>query len=352
MLLEEVRAACWEGEILAGQAHIRCELVGEAPRKYELVVTLPDDEVLRTSASDLFECLYQLRRQHLDQRGVLLAVNGARLNAWPSGLLRDTGGGFDLYLFHLGYEDLLTVKTFDPAPIETIVSASEQRAFFEQWFTEPHTSSSWRPDGVTAISRQLLEAISWRFAAEVCRHAPSRLAIFETHPGGGLYDCLSIRDIESGEPLVEANRQGRVHFPATVGYDPIGWTEVIAPGGLGSAITRAIDLLGLPASVPASTPIALTYRLMADVVGYAAFSRGTIEWRSGYADSSQGSGPRFGFFAGFPQIARSPSPWHFAPQSEYGYWFLLVEGTPVAALDHARGVAWDLGGEAQVLAEV
>lgn len=63
---------------------------------------------------------------------------------------------------------------------------------------------------------QLLEAASWRLAAELLRRSPARLRLIETHPGGGQYDCLTLLDrahLGDGEAVgsLYLNRVGRAH---------------------------------------------------------------------------------------------------------------------------------------------
>ena len=41
------------------------------------------------------------------------------------------------------------------------------------------------------LSRQLLEAASWRVVAELVRRHPT-IRVIETHPGGDQYDCLQL----------------------------------------------------------------------------------------------------------------------------------------------------------------
>src|SRR5690242_11610742 len=88
-----IRAACWKGDELLGNALLSWDLGNDGPNLYDLRVTLPSGEAIRRQGPELFECLFQLRRLSLDPRDIKLAVNGARLNAWASGMLREQGGG-------------------------------------------------------------------------------------------------------------------------------------------------------------------------------------------------------------------------------------------------------------------
>ncbi len=82
---------------------------------------------------DLFSALRALRRV-LERDGWLLQVNAARVNAWPSQMALQAGGG-KVYLHSIGHparrEDL--VDAF--APLETGMAATvdAQKAYHDTW---------------------------------------------------------------------------------------------------------------------------------------------------------------------------------------------------------------------------
>ncbi|MGH8879900.1 MAG: hypothetical protein ACRD0P_21540 [Stackebrandtia sp.] len=84
---------------------------------------------------DLFAALAGLRRQ-LEAEGWRIAVQGARLDTYPSGMARDMGGGRRVYVLHMGRAaasgDL--VDTLDPvddaSPLATV---DEQERRFQTW---------------------------------------------------------------------------------------------------------------------------------------------------------------------------------------------------------------------------
>ncbi len=87
---------------------------------------------------------------------------------------------------------------------------------------------------VTSVQRSVLEAASWRLAAELCRRHPDRLRIYELHPGGGQYDCLSIAVAgESPRSLIQLNRNGSIHIEGrwdgrAPQVEPRSWTAYLA----------------------------------------------------------------------------------------------------------------------------
>jgi hypothetical protein len=86
---------------------------------------------------DMFEALVRLRRQ-LEPDGLMVAVQGARRDAYPSGMARDMGGGMQVYIMRPGLrgrrEDL--VKTLDDASPDQIATVDEQQESAEAWRAE------------------------------------------------------------------------------------------------------------------------------------------------------------------------------------------------------------------------
>jgi hypothetical protein len=97
-----------------------------------------DNRKLRAEASDLFDCLVKIRLD-LELEGAKILCNGARLDAFPSPMARDMGGGRKVYLLRMGEPAQLEnlVNTFDEAPIEKIASVAEQKKFYLDWLGPP-----------------------------------------------------------------------------------------------------------------------------------------------------------------------------------------------------------------------
>ena len=85
-------------------------------------------------ADDMFEALVEIRRQ-VEPKGWLLAIQGSRLNAYPSGMARDMGGGEKVYVLRPRQPALLTdlVDTLADTSIDDIATVDEQLKFFENW---------------------------------------------------------------------------------------------------------------------------------------------------------------------------------------------------------------------------
>jgi len=93
-----------------------------------------DDRRIRASGDDLFDCLCNVRTE-LEKDGAKVLCNGARTNAYPSGMAREMALGRRVYLLRMGQparpQDL--VNTFDEAPLEEIGSVAEQRKYYIDW---------------------------------------------------------------------------------------------------------------------------------------------------------------------------------------------------------------------------
>ncbi|MFF1902891.1 hypothetical protein [Kitasatospora sp. NPDC058218] len=100
---------------------------------WSVVITAPSGERFEGAGIDLFQAL-KAARLPLDERGILLCCNGARINAHPSGLTSSQGGDM-VYLNHrwrpAGRRDLRYV--FGPAPARKIATVAEQDRFWEEF---------------------------------------------------------------------------------------------------------------------------------------------------------------------------------------------------------------------------
>jgi hypothetical protein len=94
------------------------------------------DVTARGEARDLFAALAVARRD-LETRGVQLAINGARLNVWPSGMLRQAGYGRRAYVLAMPPEagQPSTVDIFEPAPEPAdLALVAEQNEWFQRYW--------------------------------------------------------------------------------------------------------------------------------------------------------------------------------------------------------------------------
>jgi hypothetical protein len=99
-------------------------------------VSSGEDVNARGEARDLFAALAAARRE-LEVRGVQLACNGARLNVWPSGMLRQAGYGRRAYVLTMPPAAVQpsTVDIFEPAPESSeLATVNEQHEWFRRYW--------------------------------------------------------------------------------------------------------------------------------------------------------------------------------------------------------------------------
>lgn len=83
---------------------------------------------------DIFGCLCELRK-FLEKEDWNILCNGARVDAYPSTMSRQMGGGQKLYLLKVGEQpkrnDLVNI--FDRAAPDKIGTVDEQRGYYNKW---------------------------------------------------------------------------------------------------------------------------------------------------------------------------------------------------------------------------
>ncbi len=111
-----------------GEEIVRCRLEIGDVSPWRLRLECGDDEY-SSEGLDLFESLTSLRLQ-LESGGLLLCVNGARADVYPSGMSRQMAGGRMAYQLargrRPGREDLVDI--FDAACCDWVVGVDEQLA--------------------------------------------------------------------------------------------------------------------------------------------------------------------------------------------------------------------------------
>jgi len=110
-------------------------LVLTKPAAHRISLALSDGSgrVWEALGGDVFDALMRLRLE-AERDSVQILCNGARRNAWSSGMQRDMGEGYSVYLLQAEKGARQPeVATLDPAPPDQVVSVAEQRAFFEEW---------------------------------------------------------------------------------------------------------------------------------------------------------------------------------------------------------------------------
>lgn len=121
--------------LVRGDEQVTCRLRWDSlsDRSYRLIIEGPAGVVDEVGA-DLFDALRNLRRK-LELDGWLIAVQGARVDAYASGMVRDMLGARHVYLIqigrHVAREHLVDI--FAEADKRYLSTLEEQAEFFERW---------------------------------------------------------------------------------------------------------------------------------------------------------------------------------------------------------------------------
>lgn len=198
---------------------------------------------------------------------------------------------------------------------------------------------------------EVLNALAWWIASELIRRHPNVLRVIETHPGGGMYDCLSIINRETGQGLIDLNRNGRIRIRR---HDPrrgegeifVEWIPVLMLGRrrkkFVSSLQEALDLPTHTNALPTHTN-SIGVRLLANLANRFSFSNKTWDLRNAWLDTSgYGEGPQTSWTDQFPKMDRINLEGDCFGNSHYRYWFLIdFNKTPKLLVDVDRGLAWD-----------
>jgi len=86
------------------------------------------------SGHDVFTALLDLM-SHLDPDQVLIGVNGARPDAWPSGMAAQMSGGLIVYLLPPKWtrDRPPTARTLDPAPLAVVGTLTDKDTYRRAW---------------------------------------------------------------------------------------------------------------------------------------------------------------------------------------------------------------------------
>jgi hypothetical protein len=105
-----------------------------ADESYSMTAEIEGVPVGRRSARDAFACLCGIRN-FLRKHDTILLVNGARVDAYPSRMSRDMGGGYQVCVTTMGQQGRLEdlVYLLDEAPPEKIGTVEDQKEFHRQW---------------------------------------------------------------------------------------------------------------------------------------------------------------------------------------------------------------------------
>ena len=128
--------------VLAGASEQQWPLTaGRRGRDWLITITSPDGRSWAAEGPDLFKALRALRRI-LDPLGIRLGVNGARRDAWASGMQCDMGEGRAVYLLVEGRPDRPEqVGTLGSTSISHVGTVDEQDQQHDRWLHSRRTAN-------------------------------------------------------------------------------------------------------------------------------------------------------------------------------------------------------------------
>ena len=204
-------------------------------------------------------------------------------------------------------------------------------------------------DSTRTLSGAAIEIASWSLASELVRRSPRRLRIVETHPGGGMSDCLTI--LSGSWSVSHINRVGSLHITRRVDGAPREslmvdiWPRFAADESLRTILDEWCRHLGLtiPNPLPPGSRASLTYRVIAAFLKQSTFGPHTWKCVNGFNDTSGwGGGQRDEHFARFPEAEarrRVAVDDDVLQNPCYRFWFLEHDNEPTICLE-TNGTAW------------
>ncbi len=188
---------------------------------------------------------------------------------------------------------------------------------------------------------------SWDLAAELKLAMWDSSRLIETHPGGGMYDCLSFYQADQSH-LLDLNREGSLHsfmpVPAHDGETSLRtvWRD-LAAGRLDEVMAwcRSIPDLPIRPHDPRHEWIRIMPRL-----AYAY--EGRASWKNGVFDTSGYPGDPYqrDLFDAMGIGDSNPMRGMDELGAAYGYWFLVSnDGRPLAAINIETESGWLPNGE-------
>lgn len=148
------------------------------------------------------------------------------------------------------------------------------------------------------LSERLINLQSWWVASELLRRHPE-LQLVETHPSGGLYDCLTIIGERGTHELhIDLNRVGRmhVHTPMASKFDrtrwgiehPVEWSTERDQTDRRLIARFLEDAVGLaaPTQTPVTTPKSLAFRAIYQLLLFALNEEAEWDARNAQLDSA------------------------------------------------------------------
>lgn len=323
---------CWQ---------LRNRDAGE-PRRYDQYLVTPTGDITDPPSGCWFRALNQPMRLAAlakalvadgpyDETTVVLCAPAENRNVWRQWRTARR-------VLHGRFEDLNPGEVADLLPVPVANFLLDAYGINPTHQTDDgdvgDEATAWVP------ARWLREVLGWGLIAELVRRHPRAFRLLETHPGGGLYDCLSLYTAE-WEHIISLNRVGSLHFFQPDEAWQYIWELLAAEDtDVDAAAVAVAERAGLDQLRSDRLPdITTAVSFMTDVA--TATARSGWQWRQGFHDTTgYGGGIMDAWFAALPEI---PGPDRGKDPDDHArrYWFLVKgwDRSPIAAVDEL-GVGW------------
>jgi hypothetical protein len=212
---------------------------------------------------------------------------------------------------------------------------------------------------IKGINYSLRIAFAWKLLAELHRRYPTRFHAIETHPGGGMYDCLSLYD-NTDVHYASFNMAGRFHvfqrFDNKKPGEPLDIWPLMVEQDTKDVLDKVSHQLGLkiPATLPSSTPETVVYRFIAAFLVQSCLEPPCWQARNGVFDTSGYGGGLSQAFTHFPVAASRADiglGFNYNNKKAYKFWFLTRDDEPLLCLE-TNGTVWRRDGASFSLPEL
>lgn len=187
-----------------------------------------------------------------------------------------------------------------------------------------------------------VEWLTWKIVASLTARDDKLRRVLETHPGGGMYDCVELDSPQAEQPAqhIHLNRVGSGHILRPDGDDD-RIAHLWARAARHGAEVAADDIATVAGMPPRTRPPTALWEQFAEQVADEITAGRRVNWRNGYSDDHRPDGIRRDLFEACALETDRLDP-HSpdAANVAASHWFLIHEGQPIAhaeLTDHSAG---------------
>ena len=149
----------------------------------------------------------------------------------------------NMWLHFQNAQQVLPVDSIYALPAEVVLALHAESTF--DFIRDRYFPSISEDEG----SESKIEIATWKILSALDQQFEHNFRIFETHPGGGTYNCVSLFETVENRPhlRVDLNRNGRIHVHSLSGesLEVFDWDDAMA-GNVNEIAVKIGQTLGLP----------------------------------------------------------------------------------------------------------